>query len=71
MKTVIMLSSLLLNLIVGYGQSGIYHPFPVSNAFWGDHGWNIFNSNLVRNTRFGLNGDTILNGKVNKKVYTL
>jgi len=71
MKTLIMLTSLLLNLIVGYGQSGIYHPFPVSNAFWGDRRWNIFNPNLAMNTRYGLNGDTVLNGKVYTKVYSL
>lgn len=61
----------MLTATVGKGQTNVYHPFPDTNAFWGDRGWNIFYSYVCRNTRFGLNGDTLINGKNYKKIYSL
>jgi len=71
MKNLMILTAFLLTLTVGYGQSNVYHPFPVSNAFWGDDGSNIFNGSICYDTRYGLNGDTTINGKVYTKVYSL
>ncbi len=60
----------LLLAVSGFGQSTVYHPFPISNAFWGVDGWNIF-SGACYNARYGLNGDTLINGLVYHKVYSL
>lgn len=58
-------------MATGYGQFSVYHPFPTANAFWGDDGWNIFDGSICLNTRFGLNGDTLIGEKVYIKVYSL
>ena len=65
------LSILILNFTIVFGQSNVYHPFPDSNAFWGIDGMNIFNYSLCYDARYGLNGDTIIDGKVYSKVYSL
>ena len=65
---VLFFSTLFLN---SNSQSWIYHPFPDTNAFWGDRGWNIYNQYLCYNTRFGINGDTIINAMNYKKIYSL
>jgi len=70
-KYLLALTILWLTLTVGYGQTNVYHPFPDTNAFWGDKGWNIFNSSICDNTRYGINGDTLINGINYKKIYSL
>lgn len=71
MKNFIILMALLLTMTTGYGQFNVYHPFPTTNAFWGDDGWNIFDGGICLNTRFGLNGDTLIGENVYTKVYSL
>lgn len=56
---------------VGKSQTNIYHPFPDSNAFWGIHGTNCFYPDWWQDIRYGLNGDTTINGKLYSKVYKL
>jgi hypothetical protein len=70
-KFLLILSILILTLTSVYSQTNIYHPFPTSNAFWGDDGWNVFNSDIHNNTRYGINGDTIISAKNYKKIYSL
>jgi len=65
------LTILILTIGIGHGQTNIYHPFPDSNAFWGDLGTNLFHPYLRHNTRYGLNGDTTINEKVYHKVISL
>jgi len=69
-KYLLIFLAFILMITVSYGQTNIYHPFPDSNAFWGVDGRNIFYSYRL-NSRYGLNGDTILNGKTYSKVYSL
>ena len=52
-------------------QASVYHPFPDSNTFWGINGTNIFNSYICHDMRFGINGDSVIGGKVYHKVYSL
>lgn len=71
MKTLLLVLSVLFVTAVSHGQTNVYHPFPDSNAFWGMEGGNIFNLNLCYNTRYGINGDTIINSKSYRKIYSL
>ena len=72
MRTIFsILTILILTMGVGYGQTNIYHPFPDSNAFWSDRGTNMFHPFFLRNTRYGLKGDTIINSKTYHQVFSL
>ena len=69
-KAFLLLPVLMLIIMVSRAQTHVYHPFPESNAFWSDDGSNMFTL-ACYDTRFGLNGDTTINGKLYHKVYSL
>jgi len=71
MKQLLTILTILIIVNTGKSQTNVYHPFPDSNAFWGIHGTNCFYPGWWEDTRFGLNGDTIINGKLYSKVYKL
>ena len=52
-------------------QTNVYHSFPTSNSFWQYRHWNALNSYIQDQTRYGLNGDTIISGTTYKKVFSL
>ena len=60
-----------LTLTLCFAQTDIYYSFPTSNAFWGDDGGNLFNTNLCYNTRYGIIGDTLIDGISYKKIFSL
>ncbi len=70
-KHLIILTILVLSCIIGQGQTNIYHPLLGTNAFFGDKGWNIFNSSLYFNTHYGVNENIIINRENYKKKYSL
>ncbi len=49
------------------GQTNIYHSFPDTNAIWSDD-WNAGGQS---HHKFGIHGDTVLNGVIYKKIYSL
>ncbi len=57
-------------LINSYGQANIYHPFPDSLAVWSVDNHNVITQQNTH-TRYGLKGDTLLNGQQYKNIYTL
>lgn len=65
------LTILVFTMNIGHGQTNIYHPFPDSNAFWSDRGTNMFHPFFLRNTRYGLKGDTTINNKTYHQVFSL
>lgn len=56
---------------VGNAQTNVYHPFPDSNAFWGVRMTNSFYPEFWQDIRYGMNGDTTINGMLYHKVYQL
>jgi len=71
MKKFLFLATCILTLMTVHGQTNVYHPFPTSNAFWQYRHWNSLNASIHNETRYGLNGDTIISGNSYKKVYSL
>lgn len=60
----------LLTLTASYSQSNVYHPFPDTTSVWSIDDYNII-SYVKSHTRYGLKGDTIINGMNYKKIYII
>ena len=70
-KIIVLIIAIFTINVVNVVNAQQYVPFPDTNAFWGDKGWNIFSSSFCFNTRYGINGDTVINGNNYKKIYSL
>ena len=68
MKKLLLISTAVLALTVAHGQTAVYHPFPDTNTIWAERVYNIYNNGTAGETRYGVNGDTIINGKNYKKI---
>jgi len=66
MKKYIILIFGLFTTLWSYSQD--YYPFPDSNAIWNSKYGGYYGTPIVR---FGLNGDTVINNQVYKKVYQI
>lgn len=62
---------ILLTMLSVYGQAYVYHPFPDTNAIWNAMGYNSFTGYPLDDLCYGLKGDTIINGKTYKKIFSL
>ena len=51
-------------------QTNVYHPFPDTNAIWAWRYWDLY-SYPAGEVRNGMRGDTIINGKNYKKIYSI
>ena len=71
MKKLLFILVLIGSVSGSYSQTNVYHPFPTHDAFWGDKGYNIFNAYLCYNTRYGINGDTVIGSNNYKAIYSL
>ncbi len=70
-KLLLLLTISILTLTTVQAQTNVYHPFPTSNAFWQYRHWNSLNASIHTQTRYGLNGDTIIGGNTYHKVFSL
>ena len=71
MKKLLLFSTAVLALTVAHSQTAVYHPFPDTNAIWAERVYNIYNNGTAGETRYALKGDTIINAKNYKKIYSL
>ncbi|HWY37514.1 MAG TPA: T9SS type A sorting domain-containing protein [Bacteroidia bacterium] len=54
-----------------FSQATVYRAFPDSNAFWSYRHWNVLNSTIHNQTRYGLKADTVISSVTYHKVFSL
>jgi hypothetical protein len=70
MKKLLLISIFTMMLVTMFGQPNIYHPFPDSNSMWSDRVYAPFCNNTYECSinQYTIVGDTLINGKVYKKL---